>query len=151
VHLGALAGKPVNLVSGAEWRAWRESLQATGMQPSSVNRLMNGMRAALNALARLDRRVGKVRDEFREGLRRLPGADRARGQQVVLDDDTIRKIVGCAYEEDRALGALAELLAQSGTRVSQAARITVADLQADRARVMVPVSYKGTDDKADSH
>ena len=44
---------------------------------------------------------------------------------------------------------LVELLAQTGARVSQAARLRCADLQADRAdpRLLMPTSYKGRGQK----
>ena len=58
-------------------------------------------------------------------------------------------IVEAAYQEDRAFGVLVEVLAQTGARVSQAARLRCADLQADRAdpRLLMPTSYKGRGQK----
>ena len=44
---------------------------------------------------------------------------------------------------------MVEVLAQTGARVSQAARLRCADLQADRAdpRLLMPTSYKGRGQK----
>jgi integrase len=57
----------------------------------------------------------------------------------------VRALVAAAYAEDDALGLLVEVAAQTGGRVSQLARLEVADLQADRVdpRLMMPSSRKG--------
>ena len=59
------------------------------------------------------------------------------------------RLVEAAYQEERAFGVLVEVLAQTGARVSQAARLRCADLQADRAdpRLLMPTSYKGRGQK----
>jgi integrase len=54
---------------------------------------------------------------------------------------TVRKIVAEAYRLSEAFGLLIETLATTGARVSQAARLDVADLQGDR--LMMPSSAKG--------
>jgi integrase len=89
----------------------------------------------------LDHRITN-REAFRL-LRRLPGSGKAR--RIVLSDADVLKIVEAAYQEDHPLGVLVQLLAECGCRVSQAARIKCADLQAGRAdpRVLVPTSFKG--------
>ena len=77
----------------------------------------------------------------------MPGGKNAR--RVVLPDADVLRIVEAAYQEDRAFGVLVEVLAQTGARVSQAARLRCADLQADRAdpRLLMPTSYKGRGQK----
>jgi integrase len=77
----------------------------------------------------------------------LPGGKNAR--RVVLPDPDVLRLVEAAYQEDRAFGVLVEVLAQTGARVSQAARLRCADLQADRTdpRLLMPTSYKGRGQK----
>jgi integrase len=60
-----------------------------------------------------------------------------------LDDDTVRAIVAKAREHDEALGLLIDVLAVTGTRRSQVARLVVADLLADPPRLLMPRSGKG--------
>jgi integrase len=57
----------------------------------------------------------------------------------------VRALVAAAYGEDDALGLLIEIAAVTGARVSQLARLEIADLQADRAdpRLIMPSSRKG--------
>ena len=59
------------------------------------------------------------------------------------------RIVEAAYQADPRLRILIQALAQTGARVSQAARLRCADLQADRAdpRLLMPTSYKGRGQK----
>lgn len=55
----------------------------------------------------------------------------------------MRKLVEAADALDSDVGALVLVLAATDTRFSQAARLTVADLQADAGRVLIPASAKG--------
>jgi integrase len=77
--------------------------------------------------------------------RALPNAQTAR--QALLNDSDVRKIVDAAYAVDPDLGALTLTLAATGARFGQAAKITVADLQPEAGRVMVPTSAKGNGTK----
>ena len=85
------------------------------------------------------------------GLRGLPGSNKAR--RIVLPDTEVLRIVKAAYEIDRAFGLLVEVLAVTGARLSQAARLTCADLQADQPdpRLMIPSSFKGRGQKKITH
>src|SRR5262249_16052335 len=58
---------------------------------------------------------------------------------------TVRRIVRAAYDHDRALGLMIEVAAVTGARLSQLARLEVADLQADgpEPRLLMPLSAKG--------
>jgi integrase len=138
------------MLSARDLQSWRDNL-IEKMEPSSVNRTCNGLRAALELAADLDDRIANRR-AFRLGLRRLPGANKAR--RIVMPDEDVLRIVKAAYEIDRAFGLLIETLAVTGARLSQAARLTCADLQADRAaepRLMIPSSFKGRGQKKFSH
>ena len=108
------------------------------LKPASVNRQSTALMAALNHAASLDERITNSK-AWKIGLKPLPDAHRARN--VILDDMRVRKIVAEAYRLSEAFGLLIETLAITGARVSQAARLDVADLQMDR--LMMPSSAKG--------
>jgi integrase len=84
--------------------------------------------------------------EIEIGLRSLPSAEIAR--HALLTDDQIRRAVEAAYGIDQDLGALVLTLAATGGRFSQIARITVADVQVEAERILVPTSAKGKGPKA---
>ena len=81
----------------------------------------------------------------------MPGGKNAR--RVVLPDADVLRLVEAAYQEDRAFGVLVEVLAQTGARISQAARLTCGDLQSDGPdpRLLMPTSYKGRGEKERQH
>jgi integrase len=145
-----LATKPVALLTTNDLRHWRDGLVSKGVALATINRTRAGVRAALELAASLDDRITN-RNAFRAGLKGLPGGKNAR--RVVLPDADVLRIVEAAYQEDRAFGLLVEVLAQTGARVSQAARLRCADLQADRAnpRLLMPTSYKGRGQKEKQH
>jgi integrase len=137
-HLtGALLTKPVQLLGAAELRRWRDSMIGK-LEPASINRVMKCLAAALTLAADFDERI-KNKDARKKGLLGLPDATVARN--VILDDATVRAIIAAAYDHDRALGLFVDVLARTGARPSQAARLTVAHLQADR--LLMPLSAKG--------
>ena len=142
----ALATKPVALLTMNDLRHWRDGLVSKRVAPATINRTRAGLRAALELAASLDDRITN-RNAFRSGLKGLPGGKNAR--RVVLPDSDVLRIVEAAYQEDRAFGVLVQVLAETGARVSQAARLCCADLQADRAdpRLLMPTSYKGRGQK----
>jgi integrase len=135
----ALAARPVALLSVDDLRAWRDSLTAKGLSPGTVNRTRIGLRAALEFAAASDRRI-QNRDVFRLGLKGLPNATKAR--RVVLPDTDVLRIVAEAYKEGLPFGLLIHVLAETGARMSQIARVNCADLRSG-SRLMVPTSYKG--------
>jgi integrase len=100
--------------------------------------------------ATLDHRITN-RQVFGLGLRGLPGSNKAR--RIVLADADVLRIVNAAYGVDQAFGLLVDVLAVTGARMSQAARLTCGDLQADRPdpRVMMPTSFKGGGQKRITH
>lgn len=129
--------------------AWRGRL-APHLSKRSVNRILTEVRAALNYTADLHRRVlpAGLPSEIKIGTKSLPGGANARKQ--VLPDKEIRRLVESAYAVDETgdFGRLILLLAATGARFSQVARITVADVQVVRSRIMVPPSRKGKPGKA---
>jgi integrase len=112
------------------------------MAAASVNRTRSCLRAALKLAADHDPRITNHR-AWKVGLAGLPDSQRARN--VILDDDVVKSIVEQAYQHDRSLGLLVEVAAVTGARLSQLARLEVADLQADRPdpRLLMPLSAKG--------
>jgi integrase len=143
LHLPAsILSKPVALLGATELRKWRDSLLAKGLAAGTVNRTKTGLRAALELAAAHDPRISNQR-AWKIGLAALPDAHRARN--VILDDATVRRIVAAAYAHDRALGLMTEVAALTGARLSQLARLEVADLQADgtEPRLFMPCSAKG--------
>jgi integrase len=137
-----LAPMPVGRVTARALSDWRSRLPAT-MTPAGVNRLLNDFRAALNAHVAAHWRdlPATTSKEIEAGLKASPNAQTAR--QALLSDADVRRVVEAAYGVDPDLGALVLVLAGTGARFGQAARITVADLQPEAERVMVPASVKG--------
>ena len=138
---------------------WRDGLRrggrgvaadATALAPATLARLLNDLRAALTAAARKARLPGDVLTTIREGLRAPEAPDRARAKQVLPDAD-VRRLVEAAFAQDDDFGALVLVLAATGCRFDQAARLTVADLQPGNERIMVPTSAKGRGGKAQTH
>ena len=143
LHLpGSILNKPVALLGATELRKWRDSLLAKGLAPGTVNRTKTGLRAALELAAAHDPRIANQR-AWKVGLAALPDAHVARN--VILDDAAVRRIVAAAYRHDRAVGLMTEVAAVTGARLSQLARLEVADLQADgpEPRLLMPLSAKG--------
>ena len=143
IHLvGAILSKPVALLGATELRKWRDSLLDKGLAAGTVNRTKTGLRAALELAAAHDPRIANQR-AWKVGLAALPDAHRARN--VILKDDEVRRVVAAAYDHDRALGLMTEVAALTGGRLSQLARLEVADLQAEgtEPRLLMPCSAKG--------
>jgi integrase len=136
-----LASKPVGLLRAVELAAWRDGLIADGMKSATVVRLSKATKAALNLAARRDRRITN-RNEWRDGLSGIAENYASRNLQR-LDDDQVRAVVAAAYEVDHSFGAYIETAAITGARLSQIARLVVADLLFDPPRLNMPCSHKG--------
>ena len=103
---------------------------------SSVNRVRNSVRACSELSAPNRSHIWKT------GLQTLPNATRPR--KLIFPDDVIFSLVGEACRGDAALGLFCHLLAVSGMRPVQAARLRVEDLiGGDKSRLMVSKSAKG--------
>ena len=140
-HLGpALLRKPCALVTADELTAWRNGLVKKAiLAPSSINRLMNALRAALTFACPERAHV------WRAGLKRLPNAEKSRNDLFVLPDATICMLVAQAHARAERLGLLFEVLSETGMRPVQAARLKVGYLIVHpiTPRLMVPKSAKG--------
>ncbi len=142
----ALVTKPVSLLTARELRSWRDGLLKR-IKPTTVNRTVSAAKAALNLAASLDRYRITNAHEWETGLAALP--DTFESRNVILSDDEVRAVVPAAYDVSIEFGRLIEVLAVTGARLSQAARLTVGDLQSDR--LMMPPSRKGRTKKRREH
>jgi integrase len=136
-----LGDKPVALLTADDLTGFRAGL-ADGRKYSSVKRIMTPFNAALAAAARRDKRITNA---AWKGLEALPDDTEARN--VILPDYQVAAIVAAAYGLDRAFGLVIDVLACTGTRISQALRLTVGDVLAGH-RLDMPVSRKGKGKKA---
>jgi integrase len=134
-----LLAKPITLLTEHELESWRDSVLAKGFAPSTVNRNMNALRAALTQADNSRTHV------WRNGLKTLPDATEA--NNIVIEDEAkAQQWVAEAYALDHQLGLLVHTLGETGARPSQAVRLKVRDLiTTDPAapRLMMPKSGKG--------
>lgn len=126
----------------------RRKSKATGVDlrplaPGSRNRLLGDLRAAFNAAASRHRREipGHIHAEIKAGTRNEPVDSEARKQ--LLTEAQVGAIVGAAFEVDEDFGYVVFVAAVTGARYSQIIRLTVADIQVGKNRIMVPSSRKG--------
>jgi integrase len=142
VHLTpVLLAKPVQLLSVAELKKWRDSLLGK-LKPATVNRVCRCLAAALELARQHDDRI-QNRQVWEIGLAGLPDAQEVRN--VILPDDKVRDFVSAAYAQDDKLGLLTDVLAVTGARPSQAVRLRVEDFRDHPVRptLMMPKSAKG--------
>lgn len=133
-----------------EWRGrlldkGSEDDNAESIVPSTMNRLLNDLRAALNRAGLKHRRElpASFTQEVRLGTKAVESSFEARRQ--LLTDEQVRSVVEAAFEVDDSgdFGRLAVVLAATGARHSQVAALGVVDLQVGSRRVMMPGSKKG--------
>jgi integrase len=140
-------------VTASALKEWRKRLPPE-LRPATVNRLLNDLRAALNTAIDEHRRVlgPHIRDEVKVGTKALLSADEARERQI-LTAANVRALTAAAFDLDETgdLGRLVLVLAATGARFSQVARLRVRDVLMDDLRVMVPRSAKGKGAKAATH
>jgi integrase len=142
-----LSGMSLANLSSRALSNWRGKLSGE-LAPATVNRLLNDFRAALRASVEkhwreLPSTIGK---EIELGLKALPEAETAR--HALMNDADVRLVIDSAYRLDADFGALVLVLAATGARFSQVARIEVKDVQPEAGRIMVPASGKGKGVKA---
>jgi integrase len=150
---GNLADKPLAQLKEQGLMDWRAGLN---VGPATRQRIRNDFRAALNRAA--FRYRSKLPPEIpaiiKFGFKSSePVPDAAREIQVLPDGD-VRRVVQTAQEIDKEDGWNGDLfrlilvLAATGARFSQIARMKVSEVQFDRNRLMIPVSRKGQGVKA---
>jgi integrase len=135
----ALLAKPITLLTEDELEHWRDSLLEKGLAPSTVNRVINCLRAALT-------QADKTRVHiWRDGLKALPDATEA--NNVVIEDEAkAQEWVAESYAFDHQLGLLTHTVGETGARPGQVVRLRIRDLITSNPtapRLMMPKSGKG--------
>jgi integrase len=149
-----LADVPLHALKENDLLTWRTNLPAE-LKDTTKQRLINDLRAALNAAhaanrKRLDAAFATV---VKHGLKAVKADDDddipiARENQV-LTDTQVAHVLRAAQEIDAEgqwegdLFRLVVVLATTGARFSQVARMRVGDVQPVQSRLLVPVSRKG--------
>ncbi|RJF86106.1 integrase [Sphingomonas cavernae] len=162
--LGAYALKDAALIdiklrdlTELDLRNWQRRF--TGLTGSSKQRVVSELKAALNS-AFEENRQGLPKDlpvTIKFGLKPIfveEAADQADARDnQILSDNQIRDILEKAQEldEDSDYALLAILLAATGARFSQLARMFVRDVQPQSRRLLVPPSRKGRGKKVSAH
>ena len=144
-----LAAKNLCDVTENDLRDWRSSLPAK-LKPVTRQRTATNLKAALNAAYRRYRKrlPGDFAETIRQGLSTADEGsgiqERARENQILTDDE-VRAIIAKSAETDPDgdLMRLIILLAATGSRFSQLARMRVGDVQFEHGRLLVPTSRKG--------
>ncbi len=132
---------------------WRKTLDPK-LSASSVQRLVNDLRASLNAAHHENRKSlpadfeQTVKMGFRAEYSQLANDTTVRENQI-LSDDQVRHLISTALklDVDGDLARLIVLMAATGARFSQLARMCVGDVQVEKSRLMVPNSFKGKNPK----
>lgn len=140
-----LTGVKLAALAESDLTGWQ--LRVTRRKPASLQRVINDLKAALNAAHEKHRKLlpADLPVTIKYGLKiDAPEVliSVARENQI-LSDDQVRRVVAASLEIDEDFGRLVVLLAATGARFSQIARMTVGDVQAPFSRLMVPQSFKG--------
>ncbi|MER8464198.1 tyrosine-type recombinase/integrase [Mesorhizobium sp. M1396] len=147
-----LADVDLYVLGESDLLTWRAGLPAT-MKATTRQRLINDLKAALNAAygANRDKLPATLPGTIKQGFRAAvadEGTAVARDNQILPDAD-IGRVLRAAREVDAEQGwegdlfRLVLVLAATGARLSQVARMSVADCQISQSRLMVPTSRKG--------
>lgn len=129
----------------SDLRAWQ--LRLPRRKPTSLQRVVNDLKAALNMAFAGHRRLlpADLPTVIKFGLKvdavEMLTAEHRDNQ--ILTDDQVRRVVAAALAIDPDFGLLVILLAATGARFSQLARMKVRDVQWEQSRLMVPQSFKG--------
>lgn len=143
-----LSKKALNAIVASDLKSWCDRLP-THLAPSTIRRLVNDLKAALNRASNLHEEdlPPTLQKTVRAGLKlNFATASRPRNAQI-LSDAKLREIIRAAERVDQREGWEGDLLrmilvlAATGARFSQIVRLTVADLQGNR--LLIPTSRKG--------
>lgn len=156
-----LADLALHTLSDDGLAKWRAGLPAD-MKATTVRRLVNDLRAALNAAYAANRSrlpatlLGTIKHAFAASANHDdPASDDAVARESqILSDADIARLLRAAREVDASdrwegdLFRLVVLMAATGARFSQVVRMRVSDIQRAQGRVMVPASRKGRGNKS---
>lgn len=155
-----IAGLQLNLLRSQDIRDWKERIRKKNLKETTVRRIANDFRAALNESGTkyYDKLTERFLVEVRDGFKishHDPAAVSER-PNIVLRDADIGKLLDAAREIDAEcrwdgdLYALVVALAATGARFSQLSQATISALQPELKRLMVPSSNKGRGQKRNS-
>ena len=152
----ALSAKPLHELTSDDLSKWRK--ERTSLGESSIRRLVNDFRAALNAAAvQHRRRMPGLIVEIQAGFKSNGAVSTIAREKQALSDIEIRNILAAASRVDTDgewegdLFRLVVVLAATGARYSQVIRMKVSDVRGTQCRLMIPVSAKGRGEKARTH
>lgn len=144
-----LCGRKLIELSEGDLKSWQRRLK--GIKGTTKARVVTDLKAALNAIYEEKRRLlpndfaVTVKHGLKPTFTEVSAREEVARENQVLEDAQIRQIVQAAREHDEEgdFALLVLLLAATGARFSQLARMRVCDVQFDQARLMVPPSSKG--------
>lgn len=151
-----LAAVPLAALKERDLMKWRAGLPET-IKAATRQRLVNDVKAALNAayLANRDRLPPSLPGAIKHGL--LAKSDEeaepvARDNQILTDGQVARLLraareIDAEQKWDGDLFRVVVVLAATGSRFSQIARMRVGDCQIQEGRLLVPASRKGRGNK----
>lgn len=156
----SLAEIHLHKLSETDLRNWRQALPSN-LKSTTVRRLTNDLKAALNSCAEFNRErlPPTLPTTIKLGLRldtSEAGEHEVAREGQILSDNQVSELISAAREVDdaRNLGGdlfrLVLVLAATGARFSQIARLSVADFQIDKSRLLVPRSLKGKGNRSGS-
>jgi integrase len=146
----AIAAVDLAKLAEKDLKEWSQRLPSD-LEIGSKRRIRTDFKAALNEAFRLHRKTlpadlpTTIRHGLAESQRQSPAA---RDKQILSDAD-VRRLIIAASEidtEDNWAGDLYRViivLAATGARFSQAARLRVVDVQVEAERLIIPVTSKG--------
>ena len=148
----AVAAVALHELGERDLQVWREGLP-DDMKASTQKRLINDFKAALNAAAATYRArlPSTLPATIKHGLKVPNSGDDepiARDNQILKDGEvawliTTAHAIDSERGEDGDLYRMVLVLAATGARFSQVARLRVSDCQIAPGRLMLPVSRKG--------
>lgn len=130
-------------------RSWRENLPSD-FAPATVRRLTNDLKAALNDAIRAN--YGKLPAGLMEVVKiglSMPTGYATDIRHEIITEAQRDRLIAAAADVDCKRGFAGDLLrlisvmAATGARYSQVARIRVGDVQAENRRMIIPPSRKG--------
>ena len=166
-HVGnELAEKDLAALTDEDLRDWRSQLTAkaahrrngASLSETTIRRTVGDMKAALNAAAvRYRKRLpATIAGEIRNGLKNPKGYPQWRARRRCFPKRTfgrsLMQLVASIRSGDGAGSErLVVMLAATGARLSQVARLTVGDVRLEHLQVMMPTSRKGSVEKDMPH
>jgi integrase len=153
VAAAPIAALPLHSLTEKDLAHWRDALPES-LKSTTKRRLMNDLKAALNSAYSVDRErlpptlPGAIKHALRTIAHDDEAESAARDNQILTDAKIARVLkaareIDAEEEWDGDLFRMVLVLAATGARFSQAARLRVRDFQAKEGRLLIPVSRKG--------